>query len=339
MPSERGSRGTATVSDASTAGDTSVTDHVTATDADGDARPETSDRDTAAIDAIAWGPVRHDRLRSMVVGFGLAIVLGVAVVGAALASTVVSALTDLSPSAAPSFLTGASPGEAFVTLVFVLVIAILTVPYLYLSYGEWGREDGSIRERLPGLSSLRPGWLLLGAAVPLSLWATGVEWTAFGLRLPFAILLLVPLVLLWEGAEVTLDPRAHTVKRTYPVRGRSRTDDLNAVVRTRRIDLPRADTVFLLAYRGNEWYRSTPWLTVPRDRADAVEDALDDVLTGSDGPDRASVPERALLALVGSTTLVFGLALSAAGEGGAGLALGLLSAPFTLIFLALAARL
>jgi len=332
MPSERGSRNTATVSDAV---DRNAADRNTAD-------RNTADGETAAIDTVAWGPVRHDRLRSVVVGFGLGVVLAVAAIGAtigaSIAWTVASALAALSPGAVASFLTGVSAGEAFVAVVFVLVIALLTVPYLYLSYDEWGRGDGSLRERLPGRSSLRPGWLLVGATVPVSLWAAGIEWTALGRPL-FALLLLVPLVLLWEGAEVELDPQAHTVERTYPTRDRSRTDDLNAVVRTRRIDLPRADTVFLLAYRGNEWYRSTPWLTVPRDRADAVEDALDGVLARSDGPDRASIPERALLALVGSTTLVFGLALSAAGEGGAGIALGLLSAPFTVIFLALAARL
>jgi hypothetical protein len=60
----------------------------------------------------------------------------------------------------------------------------------------------------------------------------------------------------------------------------------------------------------------------------------------SDGPDRASVPERVILAIVGSSSLVVGLAMTlAAGEGAAGALLTLLTAPFSLLFLALAARL
>jgi hypothetical protein len=111
------------------------------------------------------------------------------------------------------------------------------------------------------------------------------------------------------------------------------------VVRTRRIDLPWT-TLFLLAYRGNAWYRSTPWLFVPSDRADRVESALDAVLAASDGPSRASVPERITLAVLGSSSLVVGLLMAvAAGEGAGGVALALLTAPFSILFLALAARL
>jgi hypothetical protein len=111
------------------------------------------------------------------------------------------------------------------------------------------------------------------------------------------------------------------------------------VIRTRRIDL-RWTTLFLLAYRGNAWFRSTPWLFVPVERADEVESTLDALLAASEGPDRASVPERLTLAALGSFSLVVGILMAvAAGEGAGGLALALLTAPFSLLFLVLAARL
>jgi len=111
------------------------------------------------------------------------------------------------------------------------------------------------------------------------------------------------------------------------------------VIRTRRIDLPWT-TVFLLAYRGNAWYRSTPWLFVPTHLADDVERGLDTTLARERRAGPSQRPERVILAIVGSSSLVVGLAMAlAAGEGAAGVLLTLLTAPFSLLFLALAARL
>jgi len=142
-----------------------------------------------------------------------------------------------------------------------------------------------------------------------------------------------------RGTDVRLDPVAETIERTHRSHDRARADDLGSAIRTRRIDLPWT-TVFLLAYRGNAWYRSTPWLFVPSDLAADVERGLDATLARSDGPDRASVPERVTLAVLGSASLVVGFVMAvAAGEGAAGALLALLTAPFSLLFLALAARL
>lgn len=293
----------------------------------------------AATDTIEWGPVRHDRIRSLVVGFGLAVALVWVAVGVFLAATVGSALASVSPGGVVSALAGVSLGETFVSVVFVLALALLTVPYLYLFSDDWELGSGSLGDRLPGFPSLRPGWVLLGASAPVAVWLLGIDWTGLGVWPLVAWLWVVPLSLLWQGVEVQLDPSTHEVRRRYPTQDRGRTDDLDAVIRMRRVDLPRAGTVFLLAYRGNAWYRSTPWLTVPRERADAVERALNEVLARSTGPSRASVPVRTMLALIGCSTLVLGGALSVAGEGGAAVALAVLSAPFTLLFLALAARL
>ena len=293
----------------------------------------------AAADTIEWGPVRHDRIRSLIVGGGLAVALVWAAVGAILAMNVGSALASVSLGGVVSALAELNLGETFVGVVFVFALALLTVPYLYLFYDDWELGSGPLHDRLSGLSSLRPGWVLLGATAPVAVWLLGIDWTGLGVWPLVAWLWLVPVSLLWRGVEVELDPGNHEIRRRYPTQDRSRTDDLDAVIRTRRVDLPRAGTVFLLAYRGNEWYRSTPWLTVPRDRADAVGNTLDDVLARSPGPTRASVPVRTMLALIGCSTLVLGGALSAAGEGGAAVALAAFSAPFTLVFLALAARL
>jgi len=334
MPSERPRRAPRRESDpvGATVEETDAGDRGAAGESDGV-------DDDAASDTIEWGPVRHDRLRSLIVGFGVTVAFVGAVLVASVADGVGSTLVSGSRSTVVAPLVAASPGDAFVGVVFVAMLALLTVPYLYLWYTEWTGERGSLNARLPGLRRLRPVWVLVGAAAPVVPWLLGLDWSALGGRVLVAWIWIVPFALLWRGVEVELDPTNHEIRRRYPTQDRSRTDDLDTVIRTRRIDIPRVGTVFLLAYRGNAWYRSTPWLTVPRERADAVESALNDVLARSTGPSRASVPVRAMLALIGCSTLVLGAALSAAGEGGAAVALGALSAPFTLLFLALAARL
>ncbi len=196
-------------------------------------------------------------------------------------------------------------------------------------------------------SGFRIGWTLAGAGVVLA----GVAAVGLGsfstvpsllsgfTPLLVSLFVFLPTVAGSRGTDLRLDPAAGTIERTYRSHDRTRTDDLGAVIRTRRIDLPWT-TVFLLAYRGNAWYRSTPWLFVPTAIADDVERRLDATLARSDGPERASVPERVILAILGSASLVVGLTMAVAtGEGAAGALLTVLTAPFSLLFLALAARL
>ena len=293
--------------------------------------------DPAAHDGtIEWGPVRYERLRSLAAGFGLLLALAV-VIG--LAMVVTGAGTALIAADLPALLTGVSGSDAFVSVVLLGTIAMLTLPYAYLHYTESEIKPSSLGAADGALSSLRPTWVLAGVAAPLTAWWFGPDWlTAGGVGLVPA-LWVVPLFALQSGATHRLDPRNAVLERTGASSGRTRSDDLDAVIRVRRIDLPWT-TLFLLAYRGNAWYRSTPWAFVPIESADDVEVTLDAVLARSDGPDRASVPERVILALVGSSSLVVGLAIAtAAGEGAAGAVLAILMGPFSLLFLALAARL
>ncbi|ELZ50019.1 hypothetical protein C464_03532 [Halorubrum coriense DSM 10284] len=292
--------------------------------------PETA----AERDPVEWGPVRHERLRSLATGASVAILgaILVLVTGAAAGLLVGVASGDV---AVPSV--GAEAIAVGVALLLAFLIG--TVPVLYAVYRESSVGEPSVARLREAASALRPGWTLAGlgavvaAAVALPTDVLPALWPLFW------VAWLVPAAAESSGVVVCVDPAERTVARTYPSHDRTRSDDLGAVVRTRRIDTPWT-TVFLLAYRGNAWFRSTPWLFAPRDRADEVESALDAALAEGDGPDRASVPERLTLAVLGSFSLVVGLLMAvAAGEGAGGVALALLTAPFSLLFLALAARL
>ncbi|WP_424015561.1 hypothetical protein ACOZ35_06190 [Halorubrum xinjiangense] len=290
--------------------------------------------DSAERDPIEWGPVRHDRLRSLAAG------ATVGVVGAVLVSIGVVGVAVLTGAAAGELaLPSVGLAEAAVGIGFLFALAVATLPSLYVWYRETSVSELTVSRLREVADALRPGWTLAGfgavvaAALALPTDFLPALWPLFWL------VWFVPAVVQSSGVVVRLDPAESTIERRYPSDDRTRSDGLDSVVRTRRIDLPWT-TLFLLAHRGNAWFRSTPWLFVPVERADEVESALDAALAASDGPDRASVPERLTLAALGSFSLVVGVLMAvAAGEGAGGLALALLTAPFSLLFLALAARL
>ena len=296
-----------------------------------------------APDPVEWGSVRFDRLRSLALGGT------VAAAGLVLAVIAVVAL-----GVGASLLGGdGPPASTWAVAVVLFVGGPVSLLYWVVAYDRTSPERR--RELLSQFgdysfdsSRFRAGWTLAGAGAvfALAVAATGAgPLPAFESLSPslaplvVALLAFTPAFAGSRGTDLRLDPVALRVERTYLSHDRTRSDDLGSVVRTRRIDLPRT-TVFLLAYRGNAWYRSTPWLFVPSDRADEVERGLAAALARSDGPDRASVPERLILAVLGSASLVVGLAMAlASGEVAAGALLALLTAPFSLLFLALAARL
>ncbi|MFW6317170.1 MAG: hypothetical protein ACOC06_01720 [Halorubrum sp.] len=292
---------------------------------------------------VEWGPVRFDRLRS--VALGASVTAG----GLVLAALAVAALRI----GASLLGGGGPPSSTWAALLVLFVGGPVSLLYWLVAYDRTSPERR--RELLSQFgdysfdpSRFRPRWTLVGAGAVLALVLATTEAGPFpaapsllpGLvPLFIALLAFTPALAGSRGTDLRLDPAAETVERTHLSHDRTRADDLGSVIRTRRIDLPWT-TVFLLAYRGNAWYRSTPWLFASSDRADEVEAALADVLARSDGPSRASVPERAVLALVGSFSLVAGVAMSlAVGEATAGVVLTLLTVPFSLLFLALAARL
>ena len=291
-------------------------------------------------DPIEWGPVRYERLRSVAVGVGLVVLLALGAAIAIVAGGVIG--TTWAALAGGAAVGGISLGNAWVFVVLLLVGDPLSAIYLLIGYDRSPERMRRILGSAVGdysfsRESLRAKWVLMGAASLGALWLWGPAWLTAGAWLLFPLIWVVPMIAGSRGTSVRLDPAERVIERTDHTHDRTRTDDLDAVVRTRRVDLPWT-TVFLLAYRGNAWYRSTPWLFVPTDRAAGVEGALADARSRSDGPDRASVPERIVLAVLGTGTLVVGVAMAVAGDG-AGLVLTLLTAPFSLLFLALAARL
>jgi len=332
MPSEPG---------ASIDGTQSQADRERDADSEVDAtEPSDPDPDMAPVE---WGPVRFERLRSLA--------LGATVTAGGL---VIAALVFIAVGVSASLLGGGGPpSSTWALLVVLLVGGPMSLLYWIVAYDQTSPER---RQELLSQfgdysfdpSRFRIGWTVAGAGAVLAAVAAaigpGPVSAAPSLLSGFAPLLvstlfLLPMLAGSRGTDLRLDPAAEAIERTDRSHDRTRSDDLGSVVRTRRIDLPWT-TVFLLAYRGNAWYRSTPWLFVPTDLADEVERGLDATLARSDGPDRASVPERVILAIVGSASLVVGLAMTlAAGEAAAGVLLALLTAPFSFLFLALAARL
>ena len=296
------------------------------------AGPDGSRPPTAELEPIEWS-VRHDRLRSVAVGVGFVVALALAWAVAVVVATATRAALDGTLAL----------GDAWVVVVFALVGGPVSVVYLLIGLDRStpeGRRSlrSAFGEYALSPSTLRPGWVLAGALGLAAIRWIGPPSLTAGLWLLFPMLWLVPMVAGSKGGSIRLDPGRHVIERRSRSHDRTRTDDLDAVVRTRRIDLPWT-TLFLLAFRGNEWYRSTPWLFVPSDAAADVERALDVVLSRSDGPDRASVPERVVLALVGGSSFVVGVTLAlVAGESG-GWALALFASPVSLLFLTLAARL
>ena len=290
-------------------------------------------------DPIEWGPVRHDRIRSVALGVSLVVGLGLLAVIAVVAGVAASSAWGAATGGG-----GLGGSDLWVLVVLLLVGGPFSLVYLLIAAD---RSTEGAREKLRSAvgdyslsrESIRPAWVLAGAVPVGALWVWGPSPAEVGLFYLFPMIWFLPTLAGSKGTSVRLDPAERVVERTDHTHDRTRSDDLGSVVRTRRIDLPWA-TVFLLAYRGNAWYRSTPWLFVPTELADDVERGLEEALARSDGPDRASVPERVILAILGSGSLVVGLTMAvAAGEGAAGAVLALLTAPFSLLFLALAARL
>ena len=299
------------------------TDTVERPDSTGATEPtagaRTAPESEPASDPIEWGPVRHDRLRSVALGVSLVVAVGllavVAVVAVAVAGAARTAVTGGGAVAG---------GELWVLGVLLLVGGPFSLVYLLIARD---RSDEGTREKLRSAlgdysfsrESIRLPWVVAGAASFGALWVWGPSPADVGVFYLFPLIWFLPMLAGSGGTSIRLDSAERVVERTNHTHDRSQTDDLGSVVRTRRIDLPWT-TVFLLAYRGNAWYRSTPWLFVPSERADAVESALDAVL--------------------GSFSLVVGVLMAVAGgEGAGGVALALLTAPFSILFLALAARL
>ena len=320
----------------------SAEETVSAADAGAEAESDATDS-SESHRAVEWGPVRFERLRSLA--------LGATVTAGGL---VLAALLFAGVGVAASLLGGEGPPSSTWALAVVLFVGgPVSLLYWIVAYDRTSPERR--RELLSQFgdysfdpSRFRAGWTLAGAGTVLAAAVAAIGPGPFSaspsLFSGFAPMLVsifafLPMIAGSRGTDLRLDPAAGTIERTDRSHDRTRTDDLGAVVRTRRIDLPWA-TVFLLAYRGNAWYRSTPWVFVPTELADDVDRGIAEALARSDGPDRASVPERVILAILGSASLVVGLTMAVAtGEGAAGAVLALLTAPFSLLFLALAARL
>lgn len=294
-------------------------------------------------DPVEWGPVRYERLRSLAAGATLSVLCALVLfVGAVVAMTGIGALSAvIAGNAAP-----VPAGETLLLFgVLLLVGGPVSLVYLLVAYDRSTPEArSSLRGQFGSYSydarSYRPRWVAVG-----SLLAVAVGWWVLsggvgGALSPMLVLAVVflPMLAGTRGTSFRLDPASATLTSTYHSHDRTNETDVSAVVRYRRLDLPWT-TLFVIPARGKQWLRSTPWLFVPRDRADAVEERVRWVIEHTDGPERISRTERVVLVAVGSSALVTGTVFAVLGGADGGWVLTLLSLPVALLFLVLAARL
>jgi hypothetical protein len=114
-------------------------------------------------DPIEWGPVRHERLRSVAVGAGMAVAVPVAV--GALVVAVFAAETAVTAAAG-----GTGLGDAWVAIVLLLVGGPFSLVYLLIAND---RSTLAARERIrsavddyaPPRDAIRLGWVIAGAVL------------------------------------------------------------------------------------------------------------------------------------------------------------------------------
>ena len=247
--------------------------------------------------AVSWGPIEYGRLRSVIVGGGVAFVVlfGLAV------------LSNL-----PAILSSSSlPVETLlVVAVLLLVGGPFSLLYWLVAYGEsTGTERQSLKEEIgelrPDWSWLRPVWLATGAV------ATGglLWWTGDGpIRLSTLAPALVGIssILLFNAGRFwyTLNPEAGTLELRSSRADRTWTRAFEWTVGYRRLDLGSL-SLFVCSNRGKRWYEGTHLLPVPREQADTVEHALQQVV-GGEPPRRVKRDERILFGVIGASMIGVG---------------------------------
>ena len=245
---------------------------------------------------ISWGPIEYGRLRSVIVGGGVAFVLlfgwGV--------------LLNL-----PAVLSSSVPVD---TLLVVAVLLLVGGPFSFLywlvAYREsTDSERESLKQELgqlrPDWSWLRPGWITVGAvATGGLLWWVGDGPVSFVTLAP--ALVGISSILLFNTGRFwySLDPEAGTLKLRSSRADRTWMRAFEWTVGYRRLDLGSL-SLFVCSNRGKQWYEGTHLLPVPREQADTVDDALRKVAEGTP-PRRVKRDERILFGAIGTSMIGIG---------------------------------
>ena len=251
----------------------------------------------SAATAVSWGPLEYSRLRSG--GVGVWLVLWMLLV----------LLLLVSP---PSEVLGSETLAAYtwpIGAFFIVSGPFLLVAQLVRRDNEsTERNQQSLRQRFSevwaDMSWLRPRWVGAGAA-PTGL----LFWVGDGLAaavLVGCLLFSIPALALWGRHCYSLDCGTETLEWRVSWNGDSWTVQRGLAWTTgyRRFDL---DTIslFVCSNRGKRWYDGPTLFPVPGGRADAVEDALEEVV-GSDPPRRVKRDERILFGVIGASMIGVG---------------------------------
>lgn len=263
----------------------------------GDSASTTDTHSSPSETTVSWGPVEYGRLRSVIVGGGLAFVL----------LFIWGVLLTL-----PAVLAGGllSLDMLAVAAVLLLVGGPFSLLYWGVAYREsTENERKSLKQELkllwPDWSWLRPRWITVGSV------ATGglLWWTGDG---PVSVVTLAPAlvgissILIFNTGRFwyTLDPEAGMLEIRSSRADRTWTRKFEWTVGYRRLNLGPV-SLFMCSNRGKRWYDGPHVFPVPEAQADAVENALQEVVD-DEPPRRVNRDARIIFGVVGASMIGIG---------------------------------
>ena len=246
--------------------------------------------------AVSWEGPTYARIRSIVVGGLVAVLLSVGILIAVSVFAVV--------------LSGSLSVETLVVGgVLLLVGGPFSLLYLAVAFGESTDQEKQSARRFvwpfsDDRSWIRPGWSAVGIAGTL-----GGGWWLSGTTLSVGTLAplmagLAPLIIAFGRSSYRLDPSAGVLEQRWPYWETTSEQSLAWLVGVRRLRIGSV-SLFVCSNRGKRWYEGVNLLVVPQPVDEQVDDILRQIAT-SDPPRRVKRDERILFGVIGASMIGVG---------------------------------